>query len=108
MGRLIIAAQGQAPNSHYHQKNIMKQRIDSTCRISYRAEEHKKHIVTGCITLVPSEYTKGHNKVGGYIHWTICEHMGLQVTNKCYKCISERVINVSGTTIMWDVLVITD
>jgi hypothetical protein len=78
-----VAAQDQAPNTHYHQKNIVKRPIDSTCRISYKAEEHIKHIVTGCITIVPYEYTKRHNKVGGYIHWTIYKHMGLQVTDKC-------------------------
>jgi len=83
MERLIIAAQDQAHNTHYHQKNIMKQPSDSTCRISYKAEEHIKHIVAGCLTLVPSVYTKRHNNVGGYINWTIYKHMGVQVTNKC-------------------------
>jgi hypothetical protein len=61
-----------------------------------------------CTTLAPSEYTKRHNKVVGYIHWTIYKHMGSQVTYKCYKCIPERVINVNGTAIVWDVPVIKD
>jgi len=47
----------------------------------YKAEEHIKHIVTGCTTLVPSEYTNRHNKVAGYLYWTICKHMGFQVTD---------------------------
>jgi hypothetical protein len=34
--------------------------------------------------------------------------MGVQVTDKCYNCIPERVINVNGTNIMWDVAFITD
>jgi len=34
--------------------------------------------------------------------------MGLQVTDRYYEHISETVINVSGTTIMWDVPVTTD
>jgi len=41
--------------------------------------------------------------MAGYIHWTICKCMGLQVTDKYYKYISERVVNVKGTTIMWNV-----
>jgi hypothetical protein len=49
-----------------------------------------------------------HNRVAGYINWTICKHMGLQVTDRYYERISERVIDVNGTTIMWDVPVITD
>ena len=38
----------------------------------------------------------------------ICKHMWFQVTDKYYKHVLERVINVNGTTIMWDTLVITD
>ena len=35
------------------------------------------------------------------------ERMGLQFTDKYYEHIPERVINVNGKTIMWDVPVIT-
>jgi hypothetical protein len=58
MESLMTAAQDKALNTRYHQKNIMRQPIDSTCRTSYKAEEHIKHIVAGCITLAPSEYNK--------------------------------------------------
>ena len=34
--------------------------------------------------------------------------MELQVTGKYYERIPERVINVKGTTIMWDIPVVTD
>jgi len=58
------------------------------------------HMVGRCTTLAPSEYTIRHNKVAGYIHWTIRKCMGLQVTEKCYEYISGRVISVSNTTAM--------
>jgi len=45
----------------------MKQPTDSKCRMCCKAE-HIKHIVLGCKTLAPSEYTNRHNKVAGYIH----------------------------------------
>jgi hypothetical protein len=45
--------------------------------------------------------------VAGYIHWMIHKHMGLQVTDRYYKHIPGKVINISDTTIMWDILVIT-
>ena len=70
----------------------MKQPNDSKCRMCCKADEHIKHVVAGLTTLVPSEYSK---------------HMELQVTDKYYEYITEKVINVSGITIMWDVLVIT-
>ena len=74
---LIIAARDQALGMCYHQRNIMKQPIDSKCRICYKAEEHSKYIVVGCATPAPSEYTSGHNKVAGYTLWMICKHVGL-------------------------------
>jgi len=59
----------------------MKQPIDSNCRMCYKA----KHIVAQCATLALSEYTNRHTKVAGYIHWMICKHMGLQLTDKHYE-----------------------
>ena len=47
----------------------------------YKAEQHLTHTVAGYTTFAPSEYTDRHNKVAGYIHWTICEHTELQVTD---------------------------
>ena len=34
----------------------------------------------------------------------MCNAVGLQVTHKYYEHIPERVMNVSGTAVMWDVL----
>jgi hypothetical protein len=52
---LIIAAQDQALDMCYHQRNIMKQPNDSKCRICHKAEEYIKYIVAGCTTLGPFE-----------------------------------------------------
>ena len=60
----------------------MKQPVESKHRMCSKTAEHMKHIVAGCTTLAPSEYTNRHNKVAGYIHWMICKHVGLQVTDK--------------------------
>jgi len=99
MESIIIAAQDQALNMHYHQQNIMQQPTDSTCKMCYKVEEHIKHIVVGCTTLAPSEYANKHNKMAGYIHWTICKHTGLQVTDKYIENIPDKVMNVNSTTI---------
>jgi len=53
-------------------------------------------------------YTNRHNNGPSHIHWTICEHKELQVTDMYYEPIPEGVVNVDGTTVMWDVPVITD
>ena len=86
---------------------VVAEVTDTKCNVYFQAEEHIKHIVVGCTTLPPSEYTNRQNKVVGYIHWMVCKHMGLQVTDKYYEHIPERVTNVNGTTIMWDIPVIT-
>ena len=48
------------------------------------------------------------NMAALYIYWTIRKRMGFQVTDKYYEHVPERVININGTAIMWDVLVVTD
>ena len=79
----------------------MKQLTDSKCRMCHKAEEHTKHIVAKCITLVPFEYTTK-------TQWTVCKNMVLQITHKYYKHIPERVLNVNGTTIIWDQTVLAN
>jgi hypothetical protein len=73
-------------------------RTNSKCRMCCNAE-HIKHTVAGCTTLAPSEYTNRHNRVAGYIHWMICKHMGLQVTDRYYEHIPEKgLLWACGTT----------
>jgi hypothetical protein len=103
----IIVAQDQALNSHFHQKNIMKQPTDK-CRMCCKAEEHVTHIAAGCTILALSKYANRHNKVAGYIHRTICKHMGLQVTDKYHEHIPHSFMNVSSSSIIWQVPAITD
>jgi len=90
---LVIAAQDEALNTCYYQSNIMEQPSDSKFRMCYKAEEHITHIVAGCTTVAPSDYS---------------ERVRLQVTDKYCEHIPGIVINVNGTTVMWDVPVITD
>jgi len=85
----------------------MIQPTESKHRICYKAEQHIKHIVTRCPILPPSECTNGHSNVAGYTNRTVCKHVGLQGTDRYYGHVPERFINVNSTTIMWDMLVIT-
>jgi hypothetical protein len=68
-----------------------------------------KHSVAGyTCTTESSEYTNRHNKVAGYIHWTIRKLIGLYVTETYCEYIPEKVINLKGTAITWFVPVIGD
>jgi hypothetical protein len=104
---LIIATQNQAPGSRYHHQNIMQKPTDSKCSMCCKAE-HIKHIVAGCTTLALSKYTNRLNKVAGYIHRTICKLAGLQFTDKYHEHIPDSFMNINGSSIVWDVLVITN
>jgi hypothetical protein len=46
--------------------------------------------------------------VAGYTHWTVCEHVGLQVADRYCEHATERVITANGTAILWDVPGIRD
>ena len=105
---LITTAQDQALNSHFHQKNVMKQPTDSKCKMCCKAEEHVTYVAAGCTTLALSKYTNRHNKVAGYIHRTICKHMGLQDIDKYHEHIPHSFMNVDISSIMWHVPAITD
>lgn len=105
---LIIAAQDQALNTRYHQRMILKKPVDSKCRMCGLAEEHISHVVAGCTTLAPSEYTHRHNRVARYLHWVMCKHFNVPVPEKYYEYTPEKVVNTNDVTLMWDVPIITD
>jgi hypothetical protein len=79
--------------------------VNAECAIT---DEHIKHIVVECTTIARSAYTDRHNKLAGYIYWAICKCKGLQVTDKYYEKVPEKIVNVNGPTIIWDIPVITD
>ena len=95
----MIAAQGQVFNTRYHQRDIAKQPNYNKHRMCFKAGL-MEHSVMGCTILAPSEYTNRHNTVVGYIQWTVCKHMTLEVTDRYCEHTPERVINVNGTGIM--------
>ena len=74
------------------------QQTDAGCA-ERQAGKHTKHTVVRCMTLAPSAYTNSHNKAAGYIPWTVCERVGLQVTGRDCEHVSERVIFVNGTAV---------
>jgi len=82
MERLIIAARDQHSIHDIFRGTTCSNQLIVNTEYACSKEEHIKHIVAGRTKLVPSDYTNRHNKAAGYIHWTICKHMGSQVNEE--------------------------
>ncbi|KAF2891214.1 hypothetical protein ILUMI_14959 [Ignelater luminosus] len=55
---LVIVAQDQAINIRYHKKNILRQNVNSKCRLCEEYEKTTEHIIAGCTILAKHEYIK--------------------------------------------------
>ncbi|CAH2018525.1 unnamed protein product [Acanthoscelides obtectus] len=71
---------------------VLKQNVDSKCRICHQCEEHISHIISGCSTLAPTEYTERHNNVAKYIHWAILKQHQVPVSNNWYDHSPEAAV----------------
>ena len=93
---LIIAAHEQALNTRYFQKKILKKKVIGTCRMCHRHVESISHIVSACSMLAPTEYTKRHNKLAGYIHWMICKNFQIETNPRYYEHQPQTTISTTN------------
>ena len=104
----ILAAQDQSLKTKNYLKNIMKTSQDSSCRFCKENQETIDHLISGCPTLAKAEYIQRHNKVGQYIHWKICQHYKMNVSNTWYQHETPPVLENDRATILWDFSIQTD
>ena len=78
------------------------------CRICSKQQETIDHIVYGCSELAKTEYTQRYNRIAAYIHWKICKHYSIKVTDKCYEHEPKTVIENNEATIPCDIPIQTD
>ena len=62
----IVAAQDQAISTNYFKNKILKEEIESICRLCKQHEETIDHLTSGCPILAKNEYLMRHDKV--YTH----------------------------------------
>ena len=104
----LIAAQDQSLATNVYKAKIIKDGTDPLCRICKKKDETVDHLISACEVLAPKEYTIRHNRVGQYIHWKVCKHYQIPVTENWYEHHPKEVTNHSNITIIWNLQVHTD
>ena len=65
-------------------------------------------MISGCSTIVNTEYLQRHDRVAKFIHRTLCKHYEIPHTEKWYEHPPESVVEGKNVTILWDFTVPTD
>ena len=104
----ILAAQDQGLATRVYQVEIFKNGADPRCRLCTHSEETIDHMVSGCPTIVNTDYLQRHDRVAKFIHWTLCKYYEMPHTGKWYEHTLEPVVKGKNVTILWDFTVHTD
>ena len=99
--RMLIGAQDQALYTNGFRKMIGKTDNDR-CRFCLTESESVNHLVSGCQTLLADgHYTHRHNMVCRYLHWKICNAIGMQ-TKAIHDHEPERTTSHEDFVIFYD------
>lgn len=104
----ILAAQDQSLFTRNFQANIIHNNVDPKCRFCDKYQETIDHLISGCSILAPNEYKNRHDRVGQYLHWTMCKHFGKCVSKHWYEHRPAPVTEIEDVTILWDYTIHTD
>jgi len=80
----IVTAQDQAISTNYFKNKILKEEIESKCRLCKQYEETIDHVTSGCSILAKNEYLMRHDKVCTHLHYSKCKALGIENTDKWY------------------------
>ena len=104
----IVAAQDQAIITNYFKNKILKQEIESKFRLCKQHEETIDHLTSGCPILAKNEYLMRHDKVRTHLHYSICNALGIETTDKWYTHMPKPVCEEGDVTVLWNQAVHTD
>ena len=107
----IIAIQDQVIATRNYKKYVMKEHIPTDkCRMCGEQTESIDHIISGCQTLAPKEYTKRHDNIGKVIHQELLKlhNTDTEETIPYYKYNPESVLETENFKMYWNREIITD
>ena len=79
---VILAAQDESLATRMYQGKIVKNGADPRCRLCIHSEETIDHMISGCQTIVNTEFLQRHDRVAKFTHWTLCKHYEIPHTEK--------------------------
>ena len=103
-----MAAQDQEISTNYFKNKILKQEIESKCRLCKQHEETIDHLTSGCPILAKNEYLTRHDKACIYLQYSICKALGIETTHKWYTHMPKPVCEEGDVTVLWNQAVHTD
>jgi hypothetical protein len=104
----IVAAQDQAISTNYFKRSILKEEIESRCRLCKEYEETIDHLTSRCPILAKNEYVIRHDKVCTHLHYSMCKTLGIETTENWYSQIPKLVCQHEDITVLWNQGVQTD
>jgi len=104
----IVAAQDQAISTNYFKNSILKEEIESKCRLCKQHEETIDRLTSGCLILAKNEYLMRHDIVCTHFHYSIYKALGIETTDKWYTHMHKPVYEEGDVTMLWNQAVYTD
>ena len=94
----IMAAQDQSLYTRSYQARIIKNEVDTKCKMYDQYDETVDHLVSGSHVIRPTEYKNRHESIGQYIHWKICQQYKAPYHKNWYehKLEKQRVLQSFG------------
>jgi hypothetical protein len=77
-----VAAQKQAVGTNYFKNKILKEEIDSKCRVRKQHEETIDNLTSRCPILAKNEYFMRQDTVRAHLYFSTCKALGIETTEK--------------------------
>ena len=104
----IVADQNQAISTNYFKNKILKEEIESKCRLCKQREKTIDHLTSRCHILAKNEYLSRHDKVCSHLHYSICKALGIETTDKWYIHMPKPEYEKGDFTVSWNQAVHTN
>jgi len=95
-------------STNYFKKKILKEEIESKCRLCKQYEETIDHLTSGCPILAKNECLMRHDKVCTHLHYSIFKALGIETTDKWYTHIPKPVCEDGDVTVLCNQAVHTE